>query len=845
MLPNFTPVDLVKPDIPGEAADPARLPQLPEQPGRRDQREARQRWPGDQGDDSLVGSGPARPRPERLPATRSTPNSASRSTSACRTATPTPTSSARCWAPATCPTCCVVPDWEIDKIAAVRRRGQGAVRGPDRLPQGRRGRRVPDAGLVARPARGATRSGVSGCTPCRSPPTARSPGRCSTARTSGRGRRRPRRPAWTSCTRPARSSPTRARASGRSARLRHGADVSRLPRRADGWRKKAGGGLEHKYETAGVPAAAGVHGQAVQGGPGPPGRAWPPRAPTTKTAVQRRQDHVHVPGRPRRLAGHAGRAGEGDPRASTCSRCRSSPPPAATRCVWGSDKPIFYTFIKKGLARTGSRRCCGCSTGAPRRSAPRSGSCASTAWRASTSPAAPTARRSRPSWRARRSPNQYGFLGGRVPAMVGRARDAELRRRTAHLLQRHGQVPGEGPVGGHQAGDAGELLEGRSSRPRTRSRDIASRPPPARPTWTPSSGSGGPTAGTRAGRSWPRRCPTTADDCSMTVSVEVAGPARPARGQAPGPPSRRDGAPPAPAPPRRKRGRRPLRARLRRDWPLLVMIAPAALLVLRLPLPADARQRHRVPGLQPVGRRQSARRRSSTASGSASATSRRCSATRRSGTRCATRWSIHAFQLVFFFPLPIVLAILLNSVLSGTAARLHPERGLPAALLQLGAGGHVLRADARRRRRCSPRSCARPGLQPWNIMTNPDTFIVLVTAEAVWKDVGWGTIVFLAALSAIDHEPVRGGRGGRRGPLAPAVAHHPARPAAGHRAAADPAPGRRAQRRLRAVHPAARRGRPAGGRGARHVRLLQRRSSPSSGASAPRPACSRAWSGWC
>ena len=35
-------------------------------------------------------------------------------------------------------------------------------------------------------------------------------------------------------------------------------------------------------------------------------------------------------------------------------------------------------------------------------------------------------------------------------------------------------------------------------------------------------------------------------------------------------------------------------------------------------------------------------------------------------------------------------------------------------------------------------------------MTNPDTFIVLVTAEAVWKDVGWGMIVFLAALSTID-----------------------------------------------------------------------------------------------
>jgi putative aldouronate transport system permease protein len=35
-------------------------------------------------------------------------------------------------------------------------------------------------------------------------------------------------------------------------------------------------------------------------------------------------------------------------------------------------------------------------------------------------------------------------------------------------------------------------------------------------------------------------------------------------------------------------------------------------------------------------------------------------------------------------------------------------------------------------------------------MTNPDTFLVLVTAEAVWKDAGWGMIVFLAALSMID-----------------------------------------------------------------------------------------------
>jgi putative aldouronate transport system permease protein len=42
------------------------------------------------------------------------------------------------------------------------------------------------------------------------------------------------------------------------------------------------------------------------------------------------------------------------------------------------------------------------------------------------------------------------------------------------------------------------------------------------------------------------------------------------------------------------------------------------------------------------------------------------------------------------------------------------------------------------------------GFAPWELLTNPSTFLLLVTAQAVWKDVGWGSIVFLAALSAID-----------------------------------------------------------------------------------------------
>jgi putative aldouronate transport system permease protein len=35
-------------------------------------------------------------------------------------------------------------------------------------------------------------------------------------------------------------------------------------------------------------------------------------------------------------------------------------------------------------------------------------------------------------------------------------------------------------------------------------------------------------------------------------------------------------------------------------------------------------------------------------------------------------------------------------------------------------------------------------------MTDPHTFALLVTSQAVWKEAGWGIIVFLAALAAID-----------------------------------------------------------------------------------------------
>jgi putative aldouronate transport system permease protein len=206
---------------------------------------------------------------------------------------------------------------------------------------------------------------------------------------------------------------------------------------------------------------------------------------------------------------------------------------------------------------------------------------------------------------------------------------------------------------------------------------------------------------------------------------------------------------PTRAPSAGRRGRRiPLRARLRKDWPLLLMTAPAALVLLIF---------HYVPTVGNVIAFQDYNPWTGDNAIEAFLNSRwigfgNFETLFSSPAFWDAVWntlSITAFQLVFFFPLPIVLAILLNSLISGRMRTfVQSVVYLPhffswvlvvTFFVQMLGGAGLLSQTIRS-----------AGFEPWNIMTNPDTFILLVTAEAVWKDIGWGAIVFLAALSAID-----------------------------------------------------------------------------------------------
>jgi putative aldouronate transport system permease protein len=110
---------------------------------------------------------------------------------------------------------------------------------------------------------------------------------------------------------------------------------------------------------------------------------------------------------------------------------------------------------------------------------------------------------------------------------------------------------------------------------------------------------------------------------------------------------------------------------------------------------------------------------------------------------------ISLLQIVFYFPAPICLALLLHGVISTKVRRIiQSVVYLPhfiswvivVSLWQQVLGGsgifvHTLRDM---------------GLPAINIMTEPGIFKGLVTAQVIWKETGWGTIIYLAALLNIE-----------------------------------------------------------------------------------------------
>ena len=118
--------------------------------------------------------------------------------------------------------------------------------------------------------------------------------------------------------------------------------------------------------------------------------------------------------------------------------------------------------------------------------------------------------------------------------------------------------------------------------------------------------------------------------------------------------------------------------------------------------------------------------------------------------RALTNTLIIAFlQIVCDFPAPIILALFLNSLVSDRVKRsIQTIVYLPhffswvvvvSVFYQISGGAGIVNQFLRG-----------IGAPPWDFVTNPDTFLILITSQIIWKDAGWGIIVFLAAQNAID-----------------------------------------------------------------------------------------------
>ena len=110
---------------------------------------------------------------------------------------------------------------------------------------------------------------------------------------------------------------------------------------------------------------------------------------------------------------------------------------------------------------------------------------------------------------------------------------------------------------------------------------------------------------------------------------------------------------------------------------------------------------------------------------------------------------LSVMNLIFFFPAPIILALLLNEMRSLRYKKLLQTMlyvphfisivfVVSITFVLFGSKGIVY-------------NLTRQTLgYPINYMGSPDTFRWMIIGQTIWKETGWGTIIFLAALTNVD-----------------------------------------------------------------------------------------------
>ncbi|MBD2843702.1 sugar ABC transporter permease [Paenibacillus sp. IB182496] len=112
--------------------------------------------------------------------------------------------------------------------------------------------------------------------------------------------------------------------------------------------------------------------------------------------------------------------------------------------------------------------------------------------------------------------------------------------------------------------------------------------------------------------------------------------------------------------------------------------------------------------------------------------------------------TISFYHIVFGFPAPIVLALLLNEIRHNGFKRVTQTISyLPHFLSWVILAG-ILTVMLSPSTGIVNEGLRLLGLDPIFFLGDPDYFRFTLVVSNIWKEIGWGTIIYLAALSAID-----------------------------------------------------------------------------------------------
>ncbi|CAH1209870.1 putative multiple-sugar transport system permease YteP [Paenibacillus sp. JJ-223] len=109
-----------------------------------------------------------------------------------------------------------------------------------------------------------------------------------------------------------------------------------------------------------------------------------------------------------------------------------------------------------------------------------------------------------------------------------------------------------------------------------------------------------------------------------------------------------------------------------------------------------------------------------------------------------------ALNILFFFPLPIIIALMLNELrhqlFKRTVQTLVYIPHFMSWVVVVGIAYIFLTTEGG----IVNDILAYFGQEKINFLASNEWFRTIVTAEVIWKETGWGTIIFLAALSGVD-----------------------------------------------------------------------------------------------